>query len=557
MEPLKLFWPHPKVEFNGRGISEYWLEAMEQLGFKGTQDYAEADMVFFISDSQLKAEYIGDKPTVGYFWGWPPERCLTAGFPEWATERLNLLGHCTRVLVPGPLTFAQLCDFGISSMVCLPGVDTKMLDTAPSSTEVKSQVIFVSRLAPQKRLDLLIEALGLLDPKPPLIVVGPGDPGLKSQYAALAQARGVTATFMEPDDYEKARLIKESAVLVHPSEYEGFGLGPMEALYLGVPVIATDIPQMRWLLQEYANYTSSIEGLADQIAAVINDRVAALAKAKAGQEFVKKNYTIQKAAAGLWAHLHQAHKEFWGAKIHADPHSKELIAKAYEAEHIRNWAYGWGPEEWNGPLRFDPTWSRHFRAQFFLEELKKTQAHKIADIGCGPVYPCIFAMHGFEVSAFDVSQEALNQAQTIADKWGVGGKITTHQGYAQELPFESETFDAVVEGEIWEHVPSIRPLVAEALRVLKPGGILIASSPIGSHHFDAHHIASEGGGWSEATLREALLPWTKNIVKITQIAEVGTDPSCFLILLKKELADGGKALDEGTSGNPEHLLGSS
>ena len=37
MGPLKLYWTHPIVEFNGRGISECWADAMGRIGFEFTQ----------------------------------------------------------------------------------------------------------------------------------------------------------------------------------------------------------------------------------------------------------------------------------------------------------------------------------------------------------------------------------------------------------------------------------------------------------------------------------------------------------------------------------------
>ena len=41
------------------------------------------------------------------------------------------------------------------------------------------------------------------------------------------------------------------------------------------------------------------------------------------------------------------------------------------------------------------------------------------------------------------------------------------------LPFEDERFDVVVAGEILEHVGDLDPVVAEACRVLRPGGVLV------------------------------------------------------------------------------------
>lgn len=46
-----------------------------------------------------------------------------------------------------------------------------------------------------------------------------------------------------------------------------------------------------------------------------------------------------------------------------------------------------------------------------------------------------------------------------------------------KLPFENESVDYVVAGEVIEHLDSPSDFVREALRVLKPGGVLAISTP--------------------------------------------------------------------------------
>ena len=47
----------------------------------------------------------------------------------------------------------------------------------------------------------------------------------------------------------------------------------------------------------------------------------------------------------------------------------------------------------------------------------------------------------------------------------------------EPLPFADESFDAVVAGELLEHLQLPEALVAEARRVLRPGGALVGSVP--------------------------------------------------------------------------------
>ena len=171
---------------------------------------------------------------------------------------------CELVLTPGPWTQAQALDLGLKSTIMVPGVDTKLLDQAPDDVEkVDGQVLFISRLAPHKGLDKLILAMEGMD-NVHLVVCGPGD---VQPYEELATRLGVEADFGGPTDTEKLRLIKESAVLCHPSSYEGFGLPPLEALYLGTQVADIVLRKGRNL---YINDRRRIEAMVANYRAAAN-----------------------------------------------------------------------------------------------------------------------------------------------------------------------------------------------------------------------------------------------------------------------------------------------
>jgi 2-polyprenyl-3-methyl-5-hydroxy-6-metoxy-1,4-benzoquinol methylase len=516
-----LYWPYPEVQFNGVGISQTWAGYMHKLGFSFSENPEFADCAVFSSDSVLDERAIDRIPTIAYFWGWHPGSVLDAEQVLLHKRKIALMKQCTRVLVPGLTTQAQTLDFGIASDVLVPGVDTELLNLAPPATAKKPQIMFLSRLAEHKGLEYLINAMqGLRGVQ--LLVCGPGD---RTRYQELADRLEIDVEFKEPSDEEKLVHIRESMVLVHPSTYEGFGLPPLEALYLGTPVIAADTPQMRWLLRDAALYFDNVNELSNKLLQVLNHPDSVLEKTLIGQHRVRNYLNLDRASRDLAEQIHEAVRTFCGRKMRENPEKAEEV---YNLDHKRNFFFK--------AQYFDPTWSRHWRAQEFMKRLSEHEAQDILDVGSGPVYPTIFAMNGYSVTAFDISNECLDQVVEVATNYldhKTAGKLTTQQGRAQELPFADSSFEGVVLGEILEHVENPELVLSEAFRVSKK--VVIASTPIGHHHWDPLHIASDEGGWSTESISELLEPYIGRY-KLYQIAEQGTDPSCFLFVINKKFA---------------------
>jgi len=51
------------------------------------------------------------------------------------------------------------------------------------------------------------------------------------------------------------------------------------------------------------------------------------------------------------------------------------------------------------------------------------------------------------------------------------------QGSCDRLPFQDESFNAVINSEVIEHVPDVPDILTEMWRVLRPGGLLILGTP--------------------------------------------------------------------------------
>lgn len=102
-----------------------------------------------------------------------------------------------------------------------------------------SEFVFIGRLAPEKRVDLLLSALANLQGDWRLQIVGDG-PQLSS-LRQQARAAGLTDRIVwwdwRPEPWE---VVRHATALVLPSDTEGFGLVLAEAAARGVAVVSTD-----------------------------------------------------------------------------------------------------------------------------------------------------------------------------------------------------------------------------------------------------------------------------------------------------------------------------
>ena len=119
-------------------------------------------------------------------------------------------------------------------------------------------VLWVGTLSARKNPQGAIDAVALVSREMPLdlVVVGTNQSGLldgglrvPSELRERVHFRGQMNDFAG-----LRRLYRASAALVFPSFYESFGLPPLEAMRLGCPVIASDIPALREICGDAALY---------------------------------------------------------------------------------------------------------------------------------------------------------------------------------------------------------------------------------------------------------------------------------------------------------------
>jgi SAM-dependent methyltransferase len=112
---------------------------------------------------------------------------------------------------------------------------------------------------------------------------------------------------------------------------------------------------------------------------------------------------------------------------------------------------------------FGPTWERHVAAYALAEPL--LPAGRVLDLGCG-IGHSFGLLAPRETVGVDIDAGALE-----------GQERETVVADMRELPFADDSFAALISVQSLEHVAEGERVVAEARRVLEPGGVAIFHTP--------------------------------------------------------------------------------
>ena len=109
---------------------------------------------------------------------------------------------------------------------------------------------------------------------------------------------------------------------------------------------------------------------------------------------------------------------------------------------------------------------------------------RVLDLGCGGgrhAFECF--RRGARVVALDLNATDLSAVKGMFYAMRAAGEVPETalamavRGDAYHLPFPDGAFDVVIASEILEHIPRDHDAIAEAVRVLRPGGRLAVTVP--------------------------------------------------------------------------------
>jgi ArsR family transcriptional regulator len=98
----------------------------------------------------------------------------------------------------------------------------------------------------------------------------------------------------------------------------------------------------------------------------------------------------------------------------------------------------------------------------------------VADIGCGEGdLTLLLARFAKRVTAVDLSAQMLRVVQERSEEAGVARRVTVEKGDLEKLPLDGASMDAAFVSQVLHHAARPEKALAEAARILKPGGRLI------------------------------------------------------------------------------------
>lgn len=178
-----------------------------------------------------------------------------AGIVGELVERVLLKLPVARYIAISDSTREKLVVAGVPAerVVVIPcGFETSMVEdvAVPADDAPAARVVVVSRLVGYKHVDVVVRAFGRLhadhaDVELLVIGQGPERPALEALTRQLGIADRVQFRGFVERHADVLQTVAASDVFASASQVEGFGIVLVEAMALGVPYVATDIPAHR------------------------------------------------------------------------------------------------------------------------------------------------------------------------------------------------------------------------------------------------------------------------------------------------------------------------
>ena len=106
---------------------------------------------------------------------------------------------------------------------------------------------------------------------------------------------------------------------------------------------------------------------------------------------------------------------------------------------------------------------------------KINESTHVLDLCCGLGGPARYLAyhHGCRVTGVDMNTDRLAGAVRLTERTKLEDRVLFHHANALQTGLADETFDVIVSQEAFCHIPDKKTLIAECVRLLKPGGRIV------------------------------------------------------------------------------------
>lgn len=215
----------------------------------------------------------------------------------------SIYDSCCIITVSEAIKQQLMREFAVAADKITVTYEAGALEDAVSSpiTTPTEYLLYVGNAHPHKNLQRLIEAFGQVKATYPamrLVLIGKNDffyQALKEKTPELENS-GILLVD-EVSNGQLAQWYRRAKALVFPSLSEGFGIPGLEAMSMGTPVIASDLPVFHEIYAQGAHYFDQrdVSSIAQEIIAVLkNKKLIRELKANAARQV--KKYSWKKMA---------------------------------------------------------------------------------------------------------------------------------------------------------------------------------------------------------------------------------------------------------------------
>lgn len=203
-----------------------------------------------------------------------PEYSRAAEPARHAARLRRIAAHAGAVVVNSAATAADLGRYWQEQGLCAPPVEVAPLGvslpagTAPAPHASRPYFVMLGTLEPRKNHLLMLRLWQQLvaeqgEKAPRLVLAGRRGWENQTVFSLLDRGLGLSRHVIECPglgDAELAGLLQGARALLNPSFAEGYGLPVAEALALGVPVLASDLPAHREVAGAGAEFLDPLDG---------------------------------------------------------------------------------------------------------------------------------------------------------------------------------------------------------------------------------------------------------------------------------------------------------